>query len=76
MLESQRLLNHLRELETKRKNGELTAREFYKGLLELLAELKDVLVHENIDEKQIRRQIPLLLAFIKSQITELEHRGH
>ena len=76
MRESDRLLGILKELETKRKNGEISAREFYKGLLELLADLKDVLAHEEIDEKQIKKQIPLLLAFIKSQITELEHRGH
>ena len=76
MLESDRLLGILKDLENKRKNGELSAREFYKALLELLADLKDVLVHENIDEKQVRRQIPLLLAFIKSQIGELHARGH
>ena len=76
MLESDRLLGILKDLENKRKNGEITAREFYKALLELLADLKDVLAHENIDEKQIRRQIPLLLAFIKSQISELHDRGH
>ena len=76
MLESQRLTDILKDLETKRKNGEISAREFYKALLELLADLKDVLVQENISEAQIKRQIPLLLAFIKSQIMELEGRGH
>ncbi len=76
MLDSQRLLQKLRELEEKRKKGEIDSREFYKGLLELLAELKDVLVQENIDETNIKRQIPLLLAFIKSQISELEQRGN
>jgi len=76
MLESQKLTEELKTLEEKRKNGEISAKEFYKGLLEILAHLKDALVHENIDEKQIKRQIPLLLAFIKSQITEMEARGH
>ena len=76
MLESDRLLGELKTLEEKRKNGELSAKEFYKALLELLADLKDVLAHENIDEKQVRKQIPLLLAFIKSQISELHARGH
>ena len=76
MQESQKLLQELKELETKRKNGEIGVREFYKGLLDLLAELKDVLAHENIDENQIKKQIPLILAFIKSQITELELRGN
>ncbi|NPA14055.1 MAG: hypothetical protein GXN97_02565 [Aquificae bacterium] len=76
MSESQVLLQHLRELEEKRKNGEIGVVEFYKGLLEILGQLKDALVHENISENDIKKQIPLLLAFIKSQITEMEHRGH
>ena len=76
MFESDRLLDNLKELEEKRKKGEISTKEFYKALLELLADLKDVLVHENINENQIRRQIPLLLAFIKSQISELHSRGH
>jgi hypothetical protein len=76
MSESQVLLQHLRELEEKRKNGEIGVVEFYKGLLEILGELKDALIHENINENDIKKQIPLLLAFIKSQITEMEHRGH
>ncbi len=76
MKDSEKLLQELKELEEKRKNGEITAREFYKRLLDMLAELKDVLAHENIDEANIRKQIPLLLAFIKSQIHELQLRGH
>jgi len=76
MKDSEKLMQELKELEEKRKNGELTVREFYKRLLDLLAELKDVLAHENIDEANIKKQIPLLLAFIKSQIHELELRGH
>jgi hypothetical protein len=76
MKDSQALIQELKALEEKRKNREISAREFYKGLLEILAHLKDVLAHENIDENQIRKQIPLLLAFIKSQISELEARGH
>ena len=76
MKDSEKLMQELKELEEKRKNGELTVREFYRRLLDLLAELKDVLAHENIDEANIKKQIPLLLAFIKSQIHELELRGH
>jgi len=76
MQDSAVLLSHLRDLETKRKNGEITPREFYVGLLNLLAELKDVLIKENISEQEVKKQIPLLLAFIKSQIKELELRGH
>ena len=76
MQDSAILLSHLRDLENKRKNGEITPREFYVGLLNLLAELKDVLIKENISEQEVKKQIPLLLAFIKSQIKELELRGH
>ncbi len=76
MKDSAMLLSHLKELENKRKNGEISAREFYRGLLEILAELKDVLVKEDISDQQVKKQIPLLLAFIKSQIGELEMRGH
>ena len=68
MTDSQVLTATLKELETRRKNGEISALEFYKGLLDLLAELKDVLVREDIAETQIRKQIPLLLTFIKAQI--------
>jgi len=76
MQDSVMLLQHLKALEDKRKNGEITPREFYKGLLNLLVELKDVLIKEDISDQQIKKQIPLLLAFIKSQIGELEARGH
>ena len=76
MQDSAKLLQELRELEAKRKNGEISAREFYQGLLEILGHLKDFLVREDISEEQIKKQIPLLLAFIKSQISEMEMRGH
>jgi len=76
MQDSTVLFQTLKELEYKRKNGEIGPREFYKGLLNLLADLKDVLIKEDISEQQVKKQIPLLLAFIKSQIGELEARGH
>ena len=76
MQDSAKLLQELRELEAKRKNGEISAREFYQGLLEILGRLKDFLVREHINEQQVKKQIPLLLAFIKSQISEMEMRGH
>ncbi|NPB05612.1 MAG: hypothetical protein GXO08_04440 [Aquificae bacterium] len=68
-------MQELKELEEKRKNREISAREFYLGLLELLGHLKEKLVQENISEDQIRKQIPLLLTFIKAQIKNLENRG-
>ena len=76
MLESQRLGQLLKDLEAKRKSGTISAVEFYKSLLELLADLKDVLISENVEEKHIRRQIPLLLTFIKGQIKDLSNRGN
>jgi hypothetical protein len=76
MTESANLTQQVKDLELKRKNGEISAKEFYKGLLEILANLKDALLHENIDEANVRKQIPLLLTFIKSQIGAMEKRGH
>jgi hypothetical protein len=34
------------------------------------------LANENISEADVKKQIPLLLVFIKSQITDMENRGH
>ena len=70
------LQQKLKELEQKRKNGEISAKEFYKGLLQLVTELIDVLEKEDINEQNIRRQIPLLLTFLKAQIKNLQNRGH
>jgi len=75
MKESQRLLELVKELEEKRKRREISAKEFYHGLLSVLGELKDVLLAENISEEEIKRQIPLLLTFLKSQIAKLGERG-
>ena len=70
------LQQKLKELEQKRKNGEISAKEFYNGLLQLVTELIDVLEKEDINEQNIRRQIPLLLTFLKAQIKNLQNRGH
>jgi len=75
MLNSAQLLERIKELETKRKNGEISAAEFYKGLLSILAELKDALLDENIDDANVKKQIPLLLTFLKAQIKALKDRG-
>ncbi len=75
MKDSEMLLKLLKELEEKRKKREISAKEFYHGLLNILGELKNVLVDEDISEEQVKKQIPLLLAFLKSQISELEMRG-
>jgi len=74
MAESQKFSEELRNLAQRRRNGEITVRDFYHGLLDLLANLKDALVSEDISEKQIKKQIPLLLAFIEDQIIAMENR--
>ncbi len=75
MLSSQKLYDTLHRLENERKNGSLSLREFYKGLLELLSNLKEALIAEDINEKQIKKQIPLLLTFLEMQIEDLNKRG-
>ena len=72
------LMDKLKQLETKRKSGEIGPKEFYAGLLDLLDELKDALikeVREDMTEAEVKMQIPLLLTFIKSQVKKLESRG-
>ena len=69
------LLNKLKDLELKRKNNQISAKDFYLGLLDLLMELKEVLQQEEINEQEIRKQIPLMLTFLKSQIKNLQNRG-
>jgi len=73
---SQMLDQKLKELEEKRKNGELSSKDFYIGLLSLVAELVNELKAENINEAQIRQQIPLILTFLKSQIKKMADRGN
>ena len=76
MIESERLTERLKAVEEKRKKGEISVKEFYAELLNILADLKDVLSHEEISENDVKKQIPLLLAFIKDQISKLAERGH
>lgn len=76
MVESERLAERLKAVEEKRKKGEISAKEFYAELLKILAELDDVLINEEISEDDIKKQIPLLLTFIKDQISKLAQRGH
>jgi len=73
---SQMLDKILKELENKRKNGELSAKDFYKELLNLVTKLVGELEKEDINEVQIRRQIPLLLTFLKAQIKNMADRGN
>ena len=69
------LSERIKELELKRKNREITAKEFYLELLQIVEELTSTLKGETIEDNQIRKQIPLLLTFLKAQIKSLEMRN-
>jgi hypothetical protein len=69
------LAETLKNLEQKRKNREIDAKEFYVSLLNLLQGLIDTLNDETISEASIRKQIPLLLTFLKAQIKNLGERN-
>jgi len=73
---SKTLQEELKLLEEKRKHGELDEKQFYYGLLDLLSNLKDALREEDIPLKDIKKQIPVLLTFIKLQIDEMKLRGN
>ncbi len=72
---SMMLKEELSNLEQKRKGGEIGTTEFYQGLLEVISKLAQELGREDIEEKEIKRQIPLLLTFLKSQIKNMEDRN-
>ena len=69
------LKDELKTLEEKRKNREISAVEFYKGLMKILNQLSNFLETTPIEESEARREIALILPFIKSQIKKLENRG-
>jgi len=75
MSQSGELMNRLKELNEKRKSGELSVREYYRGLMELLIELADALQEEEISDQEIKKQIPLLKVFISEQIKKMAGRG-
>jgi hypothetical protein len=66
----------LNEIVEKRKKRELSTVEFYHALLKLLSTLADELSAENINEAQVKRQIPLILTFLNSQIKDMANRGN
>jgi len=76
MKNSEMLKDKLQELKTKRKNGEITEREYYMGLLELLKVLIDKLEGETINDRDVKKQIPLVVLFITDQISKMEGRDH
>jgi hypothetical protein len=76
MRRSEELMERLKELNEKRKSGELSAREYYKGLMALLVELANALQDENISDEDVKKQIPLLKVFISEQIKKMAGRGN
>jgi hypothetical protein len=76
MSRSEEMMEKLNKLNAKRKNGEISARDYYKGLMALLVELGQSLQQEEISEEDVKKQIPLLKVFITEQIKKMGARGH
>ncbi len=64
------LSTKVKELKEQRKNGELTIKAYYAELLNVLTNLTDSLIGEldNIEDADIRSQIPLLVVILDDQI--------
>ena len=73
---SERLEKELKSLEEKKKNGEISSKEFYEGLINLLPVIREELLKENITEDFAKKNTPFILAFIKSAIREFKKRGN
>lgn len=72
MITSKELQTKLRELEARRKSEQLDKLSFYRELVKLLYSLHDVLLEEELTEKELNRLIPTLLVFLEEQILELQ----
>ncbi|NPA07071.1 MAG: hypothetical protein GXO54_06690 [Chloroflexi bacterium] len=69
------LAQALREVKAKRRAGELDERAFYHHLLELAVQLVQLLLDEpNMTEQDVRKQVPLVLAFLEDQIARYQDR--
>ncbi|NPA40673.1 MAG: hypothetical protein GXO18_00150 [Aquificae bacterium] len=73
---SGKIEEQLKKLEGEKKAGNIGSKEFYHGLLRLVSTLSEELENENLSEDLIRKQVPFLLAFLKTQIRELKARGN
>ena len=69
------MTENLNELTNKRKSKEISARDYYKGLMALLIELGQSLQQEEISEEDIKKQIPLLKVFLIEQLKKMKSRG-
>ena len=67
---SEEMKAHIKELKEKRKSGDLSTKEYYRGLLSVLTDLADSLKDEvdKMEDIAIRSQIPLLLVLLEDQI--------
>ena len=75
MKHSEDHLHELAALKEQRKQGDLDALEYYKGLLRITTDLIQSLRDENISEIEAKKQIPLLLVFLEEQIAKLADRS-
>ncbi len=75
-MSSEGLKAKLNNLKAQRKEGKLSLREFYKELVTLAITLSNELLDEDIKEEDIKKQVPLVLAFLEDQISKMEGRGH
>ncbi len=74
-MSAKQLSERLDELKEKRKNGQIEPLEFYRGLLKLTCELMNELISEDISDENVKKQIPLVLSFLESQIIKFRERG-
>lgn len=73
---SQELRRLFNELKLKRKNGEISEKDYYISLLQLSKRVIDSLEEENISAEDIKKQIPLIVLFIDEQINNFAKRGN
>ncbi|RUM59510.1 MAG: hypothetical protein DSY66_06095 [Persephonella sp.] len=73
---SQELRRLFNELKLKRKNGEISEKDYYISLLQLSKRVIDSLEEENISGEDIKKQIPLIVLFIDEQINNFAKRGN
>ncbi len=76
MTVSGKIEEQLRHLEEEKKAGTIGSKEFYHGLLQLISSLSAELEKEELSEELIKKQIPFLLTFLKTQVRELKKRGN
>ncbi len=75
MKESEERLAQLEALKAQRKEGTIDTIPYYKALLEILADTVQNLRDEDINERDAKTQIPLILLFLDEQIAKLSGRG-